>query len=626
MQAVLLERRMARLSNAESGGAFAPISFMAIDVNSPESGLDNSDFNNESDIAKETISSIENNDLSNDSMNAVDSENQTERQTDIDQTSDSIDISEKDIANNDDISNDNADTDHNEQDIDANIDDENDSVLSYDTEKETGPNNISREETQKPEDDQKAVDNSFNEDTEGMTDVDAPNATNKDDKNTLDENRQNIDSAWVEEVQENEPVIAEAQPSNNTIRTDAKFERTPEAEADQSTFFDLDAAQQAEAQIEKPENENTGDIEKEMHPGRSEGDVEEGKDEKQDVISENTELKTADFIQDAHDAIEISEDPIDKADEKDTSSPDIESTRNIDSDISNREEVSENQGNTNDFDNTQDADNTETASDADDVHISAQADEDGKSPDTDLSEMYSLASDTAREQAAAYLGTDNEDGQSTVTMDDVLSAPVETAFTDYAGEVRDDATLSDLVAALNAFGEEAGVPDMGYDAFKDGVSSYQASNPDASPDVLNSLVVDVGKDMEIIDPGLDGNMDTDKVDSDSFETLSDVHMSDVNIDSEDFVGNDTAENSLENFKTDTEGFINQDPAFIEENSNDNVDQGLDNDTPDSTNNDFNKPDIDAAQDIDSDLSLQDFMSDNSDFDWSDFDSDNFQNE
>lgn len=608
---------------------------MTIDVNSPESDLNNSDFNNEPGVEKETIDSIENNGLSNNSVSAADGESQTERQTDIDQTSDSIDISEEnDAVDNDDISNDNTDTDQNVQDTDTAIDAP-ESVLPFDTDSDPESSDTSKEEVQKPEDNQETIDNSHNEDTEGMNDVETSDAANKvdetdGDKDASDEIRQNIDSTWTDvEVQEDTSVLAEAQPINNTIRTDAKFERTPEAEADQSIFFDLDAAQQAEAQTEKLENANTGDIEKEMHPDRQEMAVEKGKDEKPDVVLENDEPKISDFMQDVHDAMETSEDSIDKtneADENDMPSSDIEGTRDVDSENLKRDDGLENRENAHDFDNNQDLYDAETATDTAEVHISAQAEEDDKSPDIDLSEMYSLASDTAKEQAAAYLGTDNEIGQSTVTMDDVLSAPVETVFTDYAGEIRDDATLSDLVAALNAFGEEAGVPDMGYDAFKDGVSSYQTSNPDASPDSLNSLVVDVGKDMEIIDPGLDGYVDTDKVDSDSLEALPDTHMPDVDIDSEDFIGDDAAENSLENFKTDTEDFINQDPVFIEDNSSNSVDQGLDNDAPDDTNNDFNKPDIEAPQDVDSDLSLQDFMYDNADFDWSDFDNDSFQNE
>lgn len=592
---------------------------MTIDLNSQESGIDRPDLNDESGIEKETENDIENGGLSNESTNAADNDNQTEKLTGVDQIEDS---SEKDAADKDAVSNDDAD---------AEADDRAD-MLPYDADSQPEAADISKEDTQNPDDSQTAVDISLDENKEDAADAETSDAANKadtadNDKAAPDEIRQNIDSTWTDErVQEDTPIIAEAQPSNETIRTDAKFERTPEAEADQSIFFDLDAAQQAEIQMEKPENANTGDIEKEMHPDNQERAVEKEENESQDILSEGAELKASDFTQDAHDTMEISEGVTGETYGNDTPSSDIESTRDLDSGGLQNEDEPESQVNAPDFDNDQGAYGSETGSDAAEIHTSAQDNESDQSPDIDLSEMYSLASDTAKEQAAAYLGTDNEDGQSTVTMDDVLSAPVESTFTDYAGEVREDATLSDLVAALNAFGEEAGVQDMGYDAFKDGVSSYQADTPDANPDVLNSLVVDVGNNMEIIDPGLDEYRDTDKADSDSLEVLHNISGSDMDIDSDDFVGNDAAENSLEDFKTGTEDFINQDPAFAEGNNSDNVDQGLDNDASYDMNNDFNKPDMETAQDADSDLDLQDFMPDDADFDWSDFDSDSLGTE
>lgn len=120
----------------------------------------------------------------------------------------------------------------------------------------------------------------------------------------------------------------------------------------------------------------------------------------------------------------------------------------------------------------------------------------GPEPVSSLTDMYDLLKDTMEAGIGAYVPGDGAEG--VATFDDVLSTPVEQPFVDYAGDVRESADLSDLCAAVNSFGEDNGIQDMGFDAFEDALERFDqdVAGDAVDRDMLSALSGDMAAGME----------------------------------------------------------------------------------------------------------------------------------
>lgn len=225
----------------------------------------------------------------------------------------------------------------------------------------------------------------------------------------------------------------------------------------------------------------------------------------------------------------------------------------------------------------------------------------------DISDLYDLALDSMQSGVATY--TEQFDGTelpAMATFEDILDQTVEQPFVDYAGDIRIDAPVSDLFAALNDIGEEYGVENMAYDAASDAIDHFvtDLEQEGIPTDGLDPLSADLAMSMDVVrETDMEDLFDNEDmfIDQDPFAgdsvvqqvndfELSDA-MGDMTVDAYLQMSEDAAANeALENFHTDMLAYIGREEILsdVSDDSSDAVSSEMD---PPDTERDLSSDDL-----------------------------------